>query len=132
MHLEINDVAPVSDPFVEECRIACLHDLVAAVKVHVDPAGDVREAVWYQTPMVSKSPIDGDRIAILDVLDHQIETLFQLIPPHRSDALLHTPHAPHAQALTGCRDRVPMDGDAQPQTRPTVLASGQDSRMAAT
>ena len=71
--LEIDDVAPVRHPLVEQAAIVALHHLVTAREIVGDPARDVPQPVRGEPPAVAKASVDGDRIAITEPLDdHEV------------------------------------------------------------
>ena len=44
MDFEINDVAPAREPLIQQLRIVCFHELIAALKRRVHPTGYVQKA----------------------------------------------------------------------------------------
>lgn len=70
MDLEIDDVAPVRDPFVEQRAFGCFHQLIAASKIRLHPAGYVRQAIGGHPSAISESTVNRDGVPIPEVLDH--------------------------------------------------------------
>src|SRR6478609_1508945 len=69
--LEIDEVAPLRHPLLEERGIVALHDLIAMADVRRDPARDILQAVGRETAPVAKSPVDGACIPVAKVFhDH--------------------------------------------------------------
>jgi hypothetical protein len=75
MYLEVNDVAPVRNPLVQQLPIVCFHQLVAALKRRVHPTRDIRETLWCESPVLSEPPVDRDGVAVLEVFNDHVERL---------------------------------------------------------
>src|SRR5690349_3615273 len=58
------------DPFLQQPQIVAFHELEATVEIRLDPAADVFEAVRKLDAGLAHAPVDRDRIAILETLDH--------------------------------------------------------------
>src|SRR5262245_51310236 len=57
--LEFGQVTPLEDPPHEQAHVIALHELEAAVEVHLDPAIDVLQAVGQRPPRLADPPADG-------------------------------------------------------------------------
>jgi hypothetical protein len=72
MDFEIDNVAPVLDPLIDQFAISCLHYLEAALEFLVDPARNILQAVWSHPAILTKSSIDRHRVTVSKVLnDHE-------------------------------------------------------------
>src|SRR5207248_10501631 len=72
MHLEIDDVAPLGHPLIQELRVVRFQELIAALKVRIHPTGDVRKTCWREPSPISKSPMDRNSVATPEALDHHV------------------------------------------------------------
>ena len=71
--MELNDVAPIGNPFVEITLIRRFHQLKAAFELVIDPARDVLQSFRGETATLTKAPVDWNRIAILKVFDNHVQ-----------------------------------------------------------
>src|SRR5581483_9692500 len=74
MHLELDQVAPVRDPLVEQRAVVRLHHLIAATQVVVDPARDVGETLRGQASLGSEAAIHRRGVTVPEVLDDHVDT----------------------------------------------------------
>jgi hypothetical protein len=72
VHLELNDVTPLCNPFVEKFRLRCFHQLKAAFEFFINPARDVAQALRRQASAVAEALIHGHRIPVVEVLDDHV------------------------------------------------------------
>ena len=81
MHLEIDEVAPVCHPRVEQQRVVCFHQLIATLKLVINPARDIDQALRRHPALVAKAPIDGHSIPLLKMLYHHVQRFGHPQPP---------------------------------------------------
>ena len=72
-YLELDDVAPVCDPLIDQAAIRCLHDLKAALESLVDPTRNVLQTVRSEASSIPEAPIHRDRITLLEMLNDHVE-----------------------------------------------------------
>src|SRR5262245_3513107 len=72
-HLEVDEVLPPSHPLLEKRAVFALHDLEAARQVLGDPAAELAKPVRSEASPVSDAAVDGDRIRVSKLLDHEEE-----------------------------------------------------------
>src|SRR5262249_25012935 len=77
-HLEIDDVAPARDPYVEQLRVVALHHVEALREIRRHPARDVPQSVRREPSLLPEAPVDGRWVAVLEALDDHVER-----PRHR-------------------------------------------------
>src|SRR5581483_2062329 len=65
MDFEVDDVVPVCDPLLQKSGIGGFHYLEAALEFLVDPARNILQALWSQSPAIAKSPVEGNGSAFL-------------------------------------------------------------------
>ena len=73
MNLEVNEVAPVRHPLVEQRPVMSFHELVATLESIVDPARDVAQTLRRHAASSRKASIYGHCIAVLEMLNHHVE-----------------------------------------------------------
>jgi hypothetical protein len=70
--LEINDIAPVRDPFVEKGAVVAFHDLVAERQVLCYPAPDVLQSFRRHASAIAKTAIHREGIAVAEPFDDHV------------------------------------------------------------
>src|SRR5262249_1443968 len=81
--------APVQQPILQEARVVAFHQLEAAVKVRLDPAPDIFQAVRRHATLFAEAAIDRLRVAVAEPFDdheeHQassrLNTTDAFVPP---------------------------------------------------
>jgi hypothetical protein len=66
----------VTDPNLEESFIVGLHELKAGRKVHIDPTGDVLQALRQQSPLISGPAINLNSPRRFEVFDDHVKHRF--------------------------------------------------------
>lgn len=69
MYLEVDEIAPLRDPRIQEQPIVRFPDLVAVRQCRVHPARYIRQALGREAPVIPKSPVHRDSVAILEVFE---------------------------------------------------------------
>src|SRR5438445_9926472 len=72
MDLEIDEIAPVLHPRVEERAVIGFHHLIATLERLVDPARNVDQTVRRHPAPLAEPAIHGRGVLVLEVLDHQV------------------------------------------------------------
>src|SRR5919109_443363 len=70
--LEIDEVAPVSHPLIEEPPLRALHDLEAPSQVSRDPAIHVLQPIRRETALLTKPSVYRPGVAPAEVLDDEV------------------------------------------------------------
>src|SRR4029078_13484995 len=70
---EVDDVAPIRNPFVEITDVRCLHQLKASFELFIDPARYVLQSFWRQAAVFSEALVHRNRIAVLKMFDNHVK-----------------------------------------------------------
>src|SRR5260221_765583 len=70
---ELDEVAPVADPLIEQAAIVAFHDLVAGGQLGGDPAVDVPQSLGRQPAALVETTVDGERVTVFVVFDDHVE-----------------------------------------------------------
>src|SRR5579864_5096823 len=73
MHLEVHQVGPGGDPFIEECAVAAFHYLIAPGQIVRHPAAHVADALGCKTSPATEAIVHRTGVAIAKVLDDHVE-----------------------------------------------------------
>ncbi len=67
---ELDEIAELKHPLLEQTRGVALHELKAAVEIRFYPATDIGQPVWQTPAMIADMPVNGDAVAIAKTFDH--------------------------------------------------------------
>src|ERR1051325_5436053 len=70
---EVNDVVPMSNPFVDVIDIGCLHQLKTNLQLIIHPTGKILQPLRRPPPMLSEAPVNRQRITIPKPLDNHVK-----------------------------------------------------------
>src|SRR5208283_874914 len=79
--LEIYEVAPVRYPPIEQTGVVSCHQLIAALKLVIDPTAQIGQALGGHTAAVAEAAIDGHGILVLEVLHHHVQRVWHWSSP---------------------------------------------------
>lgn len=69
---EVDDVAPIGDPLIEEGAVVRFHELIAAVECGGDPTRYVGEFGGGHASAIAEAAVDGRGIVISEFFDHHV------------------------------------------------------------
>ena len=72
MNFKLDEIAPPLHPLFQGGGVVGLDDLVAASKLGIDPACDVREPIRSKPPKLAKPFVDRLCVAVAKALDHHV------------------------------------------------------------
>ena len=70
---EVNDVVPMSNPFVDVIDIGCLHQLKTNLQLLIHPTGKILQPLRRHPPVLSEAPVNRQRITIPKPLDNHVK-----------------------------------------------------------
>lgn len=130
MHFEVDDVAPMSDPLVQEPWIVCFHHLLTVREVCVHSTRHGREAFRRESAVRAKSAINGDGIAIVETVPRPCRASwpYSFVPPISVGSIRGAAAPASTEQLVDCRPHEDL-GRVQKQKCRCALIREQQRQL---